>query len=43
MPVKVVVLDPILVVVRHEGCLRAGGDLATDKHEQEEGDPERRS
>ena len=43
VPLEVVELDPVLVEVRHEGRLRAGGNGAGDEHEQEEGDAERRS
>ena len=43
LPVEVVELVSVLVVVRHEGCLCAGGKRARDEHEQEEADAERRS
>ena len=43
VPLEVVVLDPVLVVVRHEGRLRAGGHGARDEDEHEEGDAERRA
>jgi hypothetical protein len=43
VPVEVVVLDAVLVVVRHEGRLRAGGKRACDKDEREKGDAERRT